>query len=55
MWVFDVQSEKATQVAKGTYTMPAWSKDGKRLSFDYRPRDSSIREIWVMEVAAIDK
>jgi Tol biopolymer transport system component len=55
VWVFDVQSGKATQVAKGTYTMPAWSKDGKRLSFDYRARDSSIREIWVMEVAAIHK
>ena len=54
LWVFDVESKTAVQVAQGCYTMPAWSHDGKKLAFDYRPFGESNREIWMVETEKLE-
>ncbi|MCP4451593.1 MAG: hypothetical protein GY809_09045 [Planctomycetes bacterium] len=51
LWVLDVETEKAVQVATGPYTMPAWSKDGTKLAFDFR--SGNQREIWMVETKAL--
>ncbi len=44
LWCLDMRSSNAVQLAEGSFTLPAWSSDGKRLSFDYRGR---VWETWV--------
>ena len=51
LWVLDVKTQKAVQVAKGRYTMPAWSKDGAKLAFDLRSGNTS--EVWMVETEVL--
>lgn len=51
VWVLDVKTEKAAQVAKGRYTISAWSKDGAKLAFDLR--SGNTREVWMVETEAL--
>ena len=51
LWVLDVETGKAVQVAEGPYTMPAWSRDGTKLAFDYR--SGNRREIWMIETKTL--
>jgi len=52
LWVYDLVEKRAFQVAHGPCTMAAWSPDGGRLSFDYRPQDTDGLRIWVVEMEA---
>jgi peroxiredoxin len=45
LWVFEVPTQRATQIMEGDYTMPAWGPDGNSLAFDCRSGD---REIWTV-------
>jgi Tol biopolymer transport system component len=51
LWLLDVKTERAVQVAEGPYTMPAWSKDGTKLAFDLR--SGNRREVWMVETKAL--
>jgi serine/threonine protein kinase/thiol-disulfide isomerase/thioredoxin len=51
VWVLNVESREAIQVADGPYTMPAWSNDGTKLAFDLRSED--VREIWMVQTETI--
>lgn len=51
LWVFEVASERAAQVAQGNYTMPAWKSDGSTLAFDSRTGE---RAIWTVSRAFVD-
>jgi hypothetical protein len=51
LWVLDLKTGEAVQIAEGPYTMPAWSKDGTKLAFDQRWRN--IREIWMVETKSL--
>ena len=52
LWVLDVKAREAVQVAEGPWTMPAWSRDGSKLAFDFRL--GIQREIWMVEVEALE-
>ena len=47
LWIGDADTGQLTQIAKGPYAMPDWSRDGTKLAFDYRTR--AAREVWVLE------
>lgn len=52
LWVYDMKTNKARKIIDGPCTMPAWSKDGARLIFDFRPaRDR--HEIWMIDTKAL--
>ncbi|MCH8216065.1 MAG: PD40 domain-containing protein [Planctomycetes bacterium] len=53
LWVLDVNTQQAVQVAKGRYTMPAWSKDGRKLAFDLR--SGTTREVRVVDTKILTK
>jgi Tol biopolymer transport system component len=44
-WIVDVHSRKGTQLAEGSFTMPAWTCKGDRLALDLRQGDKW--EVWV--------
>lgn len=47
LWLFDTATGNQERIAAGPYTAPEWSRDGRRLAFDYRPAD--MREVWAMD------
>ena len=51
--ILDVETGLARQVASRLLTMPAWSPDGTKITFDLRLRTGT--EIWMMDAAAIKK
>jgi S1-C subfamily serine protease/thiol-disulfide isomerase/thioredoxin len=52
LWVFDIETKKYREVARGPFTMPAWSADGKKLAFDLRM--ARRHETWVIETKDLD-
>lgn len=51
--ILDVETGLARQVASRSLTLPAWSPDGTRITFDLRL--STGTEIWMMDAEAIKK
>ncbi len=51
--ILDVETGLAHQVAFHSLTMPAWSPDGTKLTFDLRLKSGT--EIWMMDAEAIQK
>ena len=51
--VLDVQSGLARRVASRCLTMPAWSPDGTKITFDLRLETGT--EIWMFDAAAIER
>ncbi len=54
LWIYDVQSGKSKKILDGPCTMPAWSPDGSKLVFDFRP-DRNRHEIWMIETKSLEK
>jgi Tol biopolymer transport system component len=52
LWVLQLDTGEAVRVLAGPCTLPAWSPDGTRLSFDLRLATGS--EIWVIDAKVID-
>jgi len=52
LWVLDVETKTAVQVAGNRYTMPEWSPDGTRLAFDCR--SGVPRQVFVIETKSLD-
>jgi Tol biopolymer transport system component len=46
LWVFRISSGTASCIVRGPCTMPAWSNDGEKLAFDYRPKKQDKWEVW---------
>ncbi len=51
--ILDVESGLARQVASRGLTLPAWSPDGTKITFDLRL--STGTEIWMIDAAAIKR
>ena len=51
--ILDVETGLARLVSAGSFTMPAWSPDGTKITFDLRL--SSGTQIWMIDAAAIKK
>lgn len=51
--ILDVETGLARRVASRWLTMPAWSPDGTKITFDLRLRTGT--EIWMLDAAAIKK
>jgi WD40 repeat protein len=51
LWLMDCQTGRVARCLPGPCTMPAWSKDGKRVAFDVRagPKPG----IWVIDAAVL--
>jgi Tol biopolymer transport system component len=52
LWVLHLDTGEAVRVLSGPCTMPAWSPDGTRLSFDLRLATRS--EFWVIDAKVFD-
>jgi Tol biopolymer transport system component len=51
--ILDVETGLARQLASCSLTLPAWSPDGTKITFDLRL--STRTEIWMMDAEAINK
>ena len=53
LWLMDVETARRTLIADGPWTMPAWSPDGSKFSFQFRaPGESSI---WIVDAKELEK
>ncbi len=53
LWVLQLDTQRYHEVLRGPITMPAWSPDGRFLSFDLR--DGQRHEIWVAETNDLER
>jgi Tol biopolymer transport system component len=54
LWIYDVQDGKSKKILDGPCTMPAWSPDGSKLIFDFRPHRNR-HEVWMIETKSLEK
>ena len=52
LWIFDLNTKKLTKVAEGSITLPAWSPDGSKMTFDLRAGE--CHEIWMIETKSLE-
>jgi hypothetical protein len=52
LWVLDLKSGQAARLSTGSFTMPAWSRDGSKMVFDHRP--GGVSEIWMLQTKALE-
>ena len=51
-WIVKVDSGEMLRLAGGSFTMPAWSPDGAKLTFDLRLQTG--REVWMLETKSLE-
>ena len=54
LWLLDIQDKQAVQLLSGSFTLPRWSADGKRMVFDHRP-GQRVCVVDVEELLALGK
>ncbi|UCG59596.1 MAG: protein kinase [Phycisphaerales bacterium] len=47
LWIYEIDTQKASKIASGPVTMAAWSPDGSQMAFDLR---SPYFEIWITDL-----
>ncbi|MDP6633276.1 MAG: hypothetical protein QGG42_00075 [Phycisphaerae bacterium] len=50
LWMVDVRNGRRSCITAGPFTMPAWSRDGKKIAFDRRTETGG--EIWTIDAGA---
>lgn len=53
LWVYDTETGNTRKVLDGPCTMAAWSQDGSKLLFDFRPF-YGWHEVWMIETKALE-
>jgi len=51
LWMLNTNTGEAFRLTAGPFTMPAWSRDGTKIAFDYRTPNA--RAIWMIKVEAV--